>query len=199
MGTRTGDVDPAVVFHLGRAAGTSVDEIDDLLNKRSGMLGLTGYSDMRDVHAASEAGDHAARLGLTGQRLRLGEAQRDVVHGRVGCKEPAGALFCRDLQQRVAPELQQRDQLRGRARVVDGVGDATALAGAFEIDRKLYIDAHTLGDTALACADADDAATRQAANFDAVHERMAPTLPQIHRKDPCRSGAAALHRVRFPS
>ncbi|MGC4175933.1 acetate/propionate family kinase [Demequina sp.] len=64
MGTRTGDIDPAVVAHLGRAAGMTIDEIDDLLNKHSGMLGLTGYNDMRDVHAAAEAGDHAAKLGL---------------------------------------------------------------------------------------------------------------------------------------
>lgn len=64
MGTRTGDIDPAVVAHLGRSAGMTIDEIDDLLNKRSGMLGLTGYSDMRDVHAAAERGDHDARLGL---------------------------------------------------------------------------------------------------------------------------------------
>ena len=64
MGTRTGDIDPAVVAHLGRAAGMSIDQIDDLLNKRSGMLGLTGHSDMRDVHAAADAGDHDAQLGL---------------------------------------------------------------------------------------------------------------------------------------
>jgi acetate kinase len=64
MGTRTGDIDPAVVAHLGRAAGMTVDEIDDLLNKHSGMLGLTGYSDMRDVHAAADSGDHDARVGL---------------------------------------------------------------------------------------------------------------------------------------
>jgi acetate kinase len=64
MGTRTGDIDPAVVAHLGRSAGMSIDEIDDLLNKHSGMLGLTGYSDMRDVHAASDSGDHYAQLGL---------------------------------------------------------------------------------------------------------------------------------------
>jgi acetate kinase len=64
MGTRTGDIDPAVVAHLGRSAGMTIDEIDDLLNKHSGMLGLTGYSDMRDVHAAAERGDHAAQLGL---------------------------------------------------------------------------------------------------------------------------------------
>ena len=42
----------------------TIDEIDDLFNKRSGMLGLTGYSDLRDVHAAADAGDHDARLGL---------------------------------------------------------------------------------------------------------------------------------------
>lgn len=64
MGTRTGDIDPAVLAHLGRAAGMSVDEIDHVLNKRSGMLGLTGFNDMRDVHAAVAAGDADAALGL---------------------------------------------------------------------------------------------------------------------------------------
>ena len=64
MGTRTGDIDPAVVAHLERAAGMTIDEVDTLLNKGSGMLGLTGHADMRDVHAASDAGDHDAQLGL---------------------------------------------------------------------------------------------------------------------------------------
>ena len=64
MGTRTGDIDPAIAVHLSRAAGLTIDEVDSLLNKSSGMLGLTGYSDMRDVHAAAEAGDHDAQLGL---------------------------------------------------------------------------------------------------------------------------------------
>ena len=64
MGTRTGDIDPAVIAHLVRAAGMTIDEIDTLLNKGSGMLGLTGHSDMRDVHAAAESGDHYALLGL---------------------------------------------------------------------------------------------------------------------------------------
>jgi acetate kinase len=64
MGTRSGDVDPAVVFHLQRTAGMSIDEIDALLNRRSGMLGLTGVNDMRDVHDAIAAGDEDAALGL---------------------------------------------------------------------------------------------------------------------------------------
>lgn len=64
MGTRSGDVDPAVVFHLGRVAGMTIDELDDLLNRRSGMLGLTGSSDLRDVHDRIAAGDEEARLAL---------------------------------------------------------------------------------------------------------------------------------------
>ncbi|WP_022867566.1 acetate/propionate family kinase [Schaalia vaccimaxillae] len=48
MGTRTGDIDPAVVFHLARM-GMSIDEIDTLFNKKSGMKGLTGEADMRSV------------------------------------------------------------------------------------------------------------------------------------------------------
>jgi acetate kinase len=49
MGTRSGDIDPAVIFHLARVAGMSVDEIDVLLNKRSGLRGLCGDNDMREV------------------------------------------------------------------------------------------------------------------------------------------------------
>ncbi|MDG9704767.1 acetate kinase [Streptomyces sp. DH37] len=49
MGTRSGDIDPAVIFHLTRVAGMSVDEIDVLLNKRSGLRGLCGDNDMREV------------------------------------------------------------------------------------------------------------------------------------------------------
>ncbi len=62
MGTRSGDIDPAVVFHLGRAAGMTIEEMDHLLNRSSGMLGLTGHQDMRDVEKAIEAGDPDAQL-----------------------------------------------------------------------------------------------------------------------------------------
>lgn len=64
MGTRSGDIDPAVVTHLGRTAGMTVDEVDALLNRESGMLGLTGFSDMRDVENAANDGDHASDVGL---------------------------------------------------------------------------------------------------------------------------------------
>jgi acetate kinase len=64
MGTRSGDIDPAVIFHLQRVAGMSTDDIDALLNRRSGMLGLTGANDLRDVHQAIASGDEDAALGL---------------------------------------------------------------------------------------------------------------------------------------
>ena len=64
MGTRTGDIDAAVVLHLSRNAGMSIDEIDDLLNKRSGLKGLTGHNDMREVHRLIATGDIDARVGL---------------------------------------------------------------------------------------------------------------------------------------
>jgi acetate kinase len=64
MGTRSGDLDPAVVFYLHREAGLSVDDIDDLLNKRSGMLGLAGANDMREVARLVGEGDEAAAEAL---------------------------------------------------------------------------------------------------------------------------------------
>ena len=64
MGTRSGDIDPGVVFHLHRVAGMSIDEIDVLLNRRSGMIGLSGVNDFRDVHKLIGGGDGNAQLAL---------------------------------------------------------------------------------------------------------------------------------------
>ena len=61
MGGRTGDIDPAAVFHLAREAKMSIDEIDKLFNRQSGMAGLTGSSDLCDVHAMVEKGDENAK------------------------------------------------------------------------------------------------------------------------------------------
>lgn len=71
MGTRSGDLDPAVVFHLHRQAGLGFDELERMLNSGSGLKGLTGSGDMRDVRAAAEAGDASARLALGVVRHRL--------------------------------------------------------------------------------------------------------------------------------
>ncbi len=63
MGTRSGDLDPGALLHLLRS-GMDVDELDRLLNQRSGLLGLTGSNDFRDVRAAAASGDAAARLAI---------------------------------------------------------------------------------------------------------------------------------------
>lgn len=64
MGTRSGDIDPAVIFHLARVGGMSVDEIDELLNKGSGLTGLCGDNDMREIRRRIDAGDAAAQLAF---------------------------------------------------------------------------------------------------------------------------------------
>ncbi|GAA4188658.1 acetate kinase [Streptosporangium oxazolinicum] len=65
MGTRSGDLDPAVVLYLARTGGMSLDEIDALLNRRSGMLGLCGDNDMRAVTERVAAGDPDAELAMS--------------------------------------------------------------------------------------------------------------------------------------
>jgi acetate kinase len=85
MGTRGGDIDPGVLIHLNRVAEMSIDQLDDLLNRRSGLLGMTGTADMRDVLAAAEQGDARAELALavTCHRLK-GYVGAYVAHlGRV--------------------------------------------------------------------------------------------------------------------
>jgi acetate kinase len=65
MGTRCGDIDPGVVFHLMRAKGMSLEQVEDLFIRRSGLLGLSGRSnDMRDLVEAAAAGHARARLAI---------------------------------------------------------------------------------------------------------------------------------------
>lgn len=62
MGTRSGDLDPGVISYLWRSAGMDIDEIETMLNRHSGMLGLGGEIDFRVVHERIAAGDEAAKL-----------------------------------------------------------------------------------------------------------------------------------------
>ena len=71
MGTRSGDLDPAIVFHLRRSSAMMVDDLDNLLNKKSGLFGLSGRSDMRDLRAAANDGDELAIAALDVYRHRL--------------------------------------------------------------------------------------------------------------------------------
>jgi len=62
MGTRGGDLDPGIILHLRRSAGLDVDEIDQILNRRSGIKGLCGVNDFRELTSLIAAGDAAAQL-----------------------------------------------------------------------------------------------------------------------------------------
>lgn len=70
MGTRSGDVDPALHLFLQRNKGMDLEAIDGLLNKESGLKGLCGMNDMRDIHRAVAAGDARAALALSVQTYR---------------------------------------------------------------------------------------------------------------------------------
>ncbi|MFI9506760.1 acetate kinase [Nocardia sp. NPDC052566] len=62
MGTRSGDIDPGIVAHLVRSARMDIDQVDELLNRDSGIKGLSGVNDFRELQRLIDAGDPAARL-----------------------------------------------------------------------------------------------------------------------------------------
>ena len=65
MGTRSGDLDPAIIDFVGKKEGLSLEEMNEVLNKKSGMLGISGVSsDGRDLEAAAESGNKRAQLAL---------------------------------------------------------------------------------------------------------------------------------------
>ncbi len=65
MGTRSGDIDPSIVSYLWHRAKMDVDDVEDMLNERSGMLGLAGERDFRRLREMMEAGDEAAQLAYS--------------------------------------------------------------------------------------------------------------------------------------
>lgn len=71
MGTRSGDVDPFIIFHMVNQLGYSLDQVNNLLNKQSGMLGLTGFSDMRDITKAIAEGSKDAELAYEMYAYRI--------------------------------------------------------------------------------------------------------------------------------
>jgi len=64
MGTRSGDIDPSVIFHLLEQEKFTPEEVNTLLNKKSGLLGVGGSNDMRDIHKLAGAGNPDAKLAL---------------------------------------------------------------------------------------------------------------------------------------
>jgi acetate kinase len=140
MGTRSGDIDPGVILHLSRSAGMSVDEIDELLNRRSGIKGLSGVNDFRELRTKIEAGDDAASLAYAVyiHRLRkyigaymIGLGRVDVITFTAGVGENdanvrADALA--DLDNYGITVDPERNALRSRdARVISPDGAAVTV------------------------------------------------------------------------
>ena len=105
MGTRCGDIDPAIVFYLARQTDMSLDEIEALLNQDSGLKGLCGVNDMREILARANTGDANAELALTVYCYRLqkyigaylavlGRTDAIVFTGGVGENSPAVRERC---------------------------------------------------------------------------------------------------------
>src|SRR3546814_20385881 len=90
MGTRSGDVDPALHAHLHRELGWSLDEIDRELNRESGLKGLAGENDFREVLRLREEGDEGAGLAFEVYVHRL--------------RKYVGAYYARSEERRVGNE-----------------------------------------------------------------------------------------------
>jgi acetate kinase len=71
MGSRSGDIDHSIIFYLVHNLGYSLDKVNTLLTKESGMLGLTGYSDLRDIQKEAEKGNLDCTLALEMNAYRI--------------------------------------------------------------------------------------------------------------------------------
>jgi len=102
MGTRCGDIDPAIIFYLARVEGLSIDELDNMLNKKSGLKGICGNNDMREVGEMAEEGDEKAKLALEmfNYRIKKYIGSYSAVLGRVDCLIFTGGIGENDIKVR---------------------------------------------------------------------------------------------------
>lgn len=71
MGTRSGDIDQSVIFYLVKTLGYSLDAVNTMLQKQSGMLGLTGFSDLRDIESQADQGNVDCQMALAMNAYRI--------------------------------------------------------------------------------------------------------------------------------
>lgn len=71
MGTRSGDIDHSIIFYMVNTLGYSLDEVNEILNKKSGMLGLTGFNDLRDIESEASKGNANCVLALKMNAYRI--------------------------------------------------------------------------------------------------------------------------------
>jgi acetate kinase len=156
MGTRSGDLDPAIVLFLHREARLSVDEIDTLLNRESGMKGLAGVNDMRQVERRAADGDQLAQeaLDVYCYRIRkyvgayaaaLGRLEALVFTAGVGENSVAvRAGVCRGLERFGVRIDDARNRLRSRKPRTVSTDDSMVAVLVVPTDEELEIAEQTL-------------------------------------------------------
>jgi len=140
MGSRAGDIDPAVVTHLLTEASMSVEDVTDMLNRRSGLQALAGTNDFRVITQRAEQGDSAARLALSawawrvrhyigGYAALLGGVDALVFTGGIGENSSTGrALATQGLEfAGVVVDDYLNNTARDSARVISPAGSAAAV------------------------------------------------------------------------
>lgn len=102
MGTRSGDLDPAILFYLSRKKGLGIEELDTILNKESGLKGVCGSNDMREVKKMAQNGNERAQLALDmfSYRIKKYIGAYTAVLGRVDCIVFTGGIGENDAEMR---------------------------------------------------------------------------------------------------
>ncbi|MEG2171755.1 MAG: acetate kinase [Desulfovibrionaceae bacterium] len=131
MGTRCGSIDPAIVPFIMERKGLSPEEADTLMNKKSGLLGICGLNDMRDVHSHRENGDKKAQLAfdmltrgikktLGAYFFLLGRVDAIVFTAGIGENDEfCRAAVCKDLEPfGIILDQQENDTRRSGARTI---------------------------------------------------------------------------------
>ena len=141
MGTRCGDIDPAIIPFLVKAEGKDVAEVDNILNKKSGALGISGVSsDMRDIEEAMEKGNERAKLAYDilayGIRKQIGAYAAamggiDAVVFTAGIGENASDLrddICKGLEfMGISVDPGKNDKMRGKEKIISHDGAKVAV------------------------------------------------------------------------
>ena len=130
MGTRCGGIDPSVVTYIAKKENLTPDQMSDLMNKKSGFLGVSGISsDCRDIQAAAEAGNERAKLTLEmlvyqikkivgGYAAAMGGVDAIVFTGGIGEKDPyIRAAVCADMEYMGVKVDPEKNNTRSEARI----------------------------------------------------------------------------------
>jgi len=138
MGTRSGDIDPAIIFYLGSQVGYAADEVESMLNKQSGLRGICGVNDMREIGRLAGNGDKTAKLAIEMYCYRikkyigayyaaLGRVDALVFTGGIGENAADIRSRCCEGLSRLAIEVDDKKNVRPTGGILEIQGPKTPL------------------------------------------------------------------------